>query len=255
MLHAARTGLKEWVRCTRHNVLHLRRFKVRYRGGEWFATDGDVSLRFNYYPYLAFHDVEGYFGDGRFVPGPGMTVLDVGGCAGEYALYAAMKVGPAGRVLMLEPDPKNVELARENFARNGNPSNLEIVPAGMWSTTGTLRFAAGRRDESTVVRDGDAAAGPTIEIKTYSLAGLAAERKLSRIDLVKMDIEGAEIEAIKGVAELPGGVRPKFAIASYHVVDGARTAETMERMFRDYGYETATGNARHLTTWAWPKQG
>lgn len=53
---------------------------------------------------------------------------------------------------------------------------------------------------------------------------------------------------------LPRHLRPAYAIASYHVVGGVRTAVTLERMFSDMDYESCTGNQRHPTTWAWPAE-
>src|SRR5690242_17934321 len=153
MYRSTATYLKEFVRCTRHNVLHLRTFRMTYWRGLWHVSDGQVKLRFPKYPYLAFHDIEGYLNEGRFKPQPGMTVIDAGGCYGEYALYAAQCVGPSGRVLMLEPDPANIAGAREFFELNGNPKNIEIVPAGLWSRQGMLQFQAGQGEQSTIVFD------------------------------------------------------------------------------------------------------
>ena len=64
----------ELVRCTRHNLLHLRVFRVSYRGGLWHvsapAGGGRIDMVFPYYPYLAFHDIEGYLQDGAWRDGP-----------------------------------------------------------------------------------------------------------------------------------------------------------------------------------------
>src|SRR5688500_18203503 len=160
MLQSLKRHLYEWARCTRHNVLHLRVFSVSYRRGLWHVRDDrGVEMVFPYYPYLAFHDIEGYLRDGAWRIEPGMTVLDVGGCWGEFAIYAAKCAGPTGRVLMLEPDPGNIAAARKNFALNGNPENLQIVPAGLWKEPGKLRFAAGQGAVSSIVGVVDTSGG------------------------------------------------------------------------------------------------
>jgi len=56
-----------------------------------------------------------------------------------------------------------------------------------------------------------------------------------------MDIEGVEIEALEGSLSLLSSHKPRFAIASYHLRDGRRTAETLEQMFRSAGYLAETG--------------
>src|SRR5436190_245667 len=226
MLKTLRTNLREFVRCTRHNVLHLKTFRLSYCHGLWHVRDDAVEMVFRDYPYLAFHDIEGYLCDGKWKPRPGMTVVDVGGCFGEFALYASKRVGPTGRVLMLEPDPGNIEVARGNFALNGNPSNIQIVKAGLWNKRGTVRFNAGQSHQSSVVAEGGGAGANAIEIETHTLASLVEEFKLDRLDLVKMDIEGAELEAMAGASDLPAKFKPRYAIASYHVVNGTKTSDT-----------------------------
>jgi FkbM family methyltransferase len=259
LLRRGMTYVKEFARCARHNLLHLRVFGISYGGGLWRARDRDVSMVFPYYPYLAFYEIEGYLNQGRWRPQPGMTVIDAGGCFGEFSIYASKCVGPRGRVLILEPDPQNIERAKEVFRLNGNPSNIEIVPAGLWKQRGTVRFRAGHGSDSAIDSDaapdaasGRATGGDVIEIPTHSLASLTSEYKLDRIDLVKMDIEGAELDAVAGVADLPPNLRPRFAIASYHVVAGRRTADALAEIFPGLGFHCRTGYPDHLTTWAAP---
>ena len=258
--------LYEHGRAARHNRLHLDRFRMRYLPARdppaWRVRDGrGVELLFDRYPYLACHDIEGYLAGGArggIRPGPGQTVVDAGGCFGEFTLFASQCVGPAGRVLMLEPDPRNLAVARHYLDLNGSPPNVEIVPAGLWDRQTTLRFHAGHDATSSVLEDGDdAPAGDVIEIPTHSLASLAETYHLERLDLVKMDIEGAELNAIEGLVNLPAALRPRFAIASYHFVDGPddprRTWQLLEPRLRELNYSVETGNPRHMTTWAWPE--
>ena len=255
MLANLRRHIYEQIRCTRHNLKSLEIFRLSYSRGYWNVSDGQVRMRFAHYPYLTFHDIEGYLYKGRWKPQKAMTVLDVGACRGEYAIYAAMCVGPMGRVLLLEPDPENLELARKNIALNGNPPNIEIVPAGLWDKRGTVSFVGGQTDTSAVacLVDGPQPhGGHTMNIQTETLAGLVDRCKLERMDIVKMDIEGAELEAVAGAAELPRQFKPCYAIASYHIVKGIRTADLLPELFSKLGYYTQTGNPRHVTTYASP---
>jgi FkbM family methyltransferase len=245
----------EHARCAKHNWRDLKHFRVRYTGAAGYevSTPSGIRLRFAHYPYLAFHDIEGYIRQGEWPPQPGMTVVDAGGCYGEFALYAARCVGPAGRVLMLEPDPANIEMARAVFALNGNPPNLEIVPAGLWREPGKLRFNAGHDAQSALsVGDETRADRSTIEIDVHSLPSLAERYGLKRLDFVKMDVEGAELEVIAGARSLPPSLRPRYAIASYHVVNGRPTADALPELFAGLGYRCERGYPNHLTTWASP---
>jgi FkbM family methyltransferase len=258
-MHWLTRNTYEWMRCTRHNRLHLKWFRIGFRNGAWTCRFRKYKWQFPYYPYLAFQDIEGYLNAGNFIPTPGMTVVDIGGCYGEYSLFASALVGPTGRVIMVEPDAGNIEKAKHLFAMNGDPQNITIFEGGIWGTRGTLRFDAGLGPQSMVTAlaghlKGATAerAAPSTEIKVHSLASLVAEMNLDRLDIVKMDVEGAELQVISGAKDLPDRLRPRYAIASYHVVDGRRTAETLGGLFDALPYHHATGNERHLTTWAWP---
>ena len=67
---------------------------------------------------------------------------------------------------------QNVEIARRNFAMNGNPANIQIVEAGLWSSPGKVRFSAGQSAQSAVLSTeaaSDPAKADAIEIETHSL--------------------------------------------------------------------------------------
>lgn len=242
----------------RHNVLHLQWFRIGYSRDAWTCRFGSHAWRFPYYPYLAFQDIEGYLQNGQLLPDAGMTVLDIGGCYGEYSLFASALVGPTGRVIMVEPDPHNIEKAKTLFALNGNPQNITIVEAGMWDSPGFLEFDVGLGPQTTVSAIHDRLSFATPEpptktkVRVHSLRSLIDELNLDRLDLIKMDVEGAELQIVAGAADLPERVKPRYAIASYHVVDGTRTADALPTLFERLHYQCATGNERHMTTWAWP---
>ena len=256
VLKPLKRQLYEFARCTRHNWLHLHRFSIGYRGDDlWTIRHNQGELRSTTYPYLAMHDIEGYMKNGEWSLEPGMVVVDAGGCLGEFTLYASQCVGETGRVIMLEPDAANIEQAARNFAANGNPSNITVLKAGLWNAKGTIRFTTGLSAQSSIVDETTpAGGGKIVEIPTTTLADLVTDLNLSRLDFVKMDIEGAELEAISAAKLLPAGMKPRYAIASYHLRDGVPTAGRMEQMLGELGYQTASGNPRHLTTWGWTRE-
>lgn len=256
MLATLKTRAWEAIRCTRHNLLHLKMFKIRYDGRVWHVTDHvGTHLTFPFYPYKVFYETEGYLRQGRWDLQDGMTVIDAGACFGEFALYAALRVGKSGRVLMLEPDTDNIRRAHEYFDFNGGkPANLEIVPAGIWKFEGNLRFAAGLDAASTLLDAGQTipSGAHIVEVPVESLTSLAKKYDLQRIDLVKMDIEGAEVEVAESAADAIEQFKPRFSIASYHPRDGKLTSELVEPLFHSHGYATKTGWPDHQTTWAAP---
>jgi len=77
------------------------------------------------------------------------------------------------------------------------------------------------------------------------------DNQIEKLDFVKMDIEGAEIEALKGARESLKKYSPKVAIASYHKRDGIQTAKWVEAFLNEQGYKTWTNFPSHLTTYGY----
>ena len=261
MLQRVRQAITERLRCAKHNWLDGVTFRMRYHGGMYeVRTEEGLSFRFPYNPYTSFMEIGGYLAEGQWKLEPGMWVVDAGGERGEFALYAARKVGPQGRVIMMEPDPQSRRAAEEAFnANGGRPANLVVVEQGLWSKPGTLTFAAGLGGSSVLVDAGtdvavaaQSAGGTLIDVQVHSLSSLADALNMPRLDLVKMDIEGAEVDAVQGIGPALQRFNPRFAIASYHLRDGRMTSELLEPIFRGYGYQVRTGYPRHRTTYAWP---
>jgi FkbM family methyltransferase len=263
ILHATTKSLLERLRCVKHNVLDHVTFRTSYRNGSYTVhTANGVELRFPHNPYLAFFQIEGYLAQGRWTIEPGMYVVDAGACWGEFGLYAAACVGPTGRVFMLEPDPANLSLLDEVLALNGGkPSNVVILNEGLAGEPGMLQFASGLGASSMLPDMGGGrteypaqsekfARANSIAVQVQSLTSLVEAQHMERLDFVKMDIEGAEVEAIQGAAAIMARLKPRFAIASYHKRDGKMTSEILEPLFAKAGYYARTGFPPHQTTYA-----
>ncbi len=186
----------------------------------------------------------GYFLHGQ--PPPGATVFDVGAYIGEVTIPLARRVGPAGRVFAFEPD-RRARTFLERNVRDAGLGNVTIVPKGLWRSTGVAGFD-GEIISAGVTETGVAGADGTVETLSFAEACRLAGRVP---DFVKMDIEGAELEAIGGALDVIRDHAVDFAIASYHVRDGRPTSEALERLFASIGYAAVTGFPEHRTTYAW----
>jgi FkbM family methyltransferase len=155
-------------------------------------------------------------------PQPGDVALDVGGCWGETALWLADQVGPAGHVHTFEPSPSNRGLLADNLGRNPG-----LVPR-ITVHTEPLADEAGRQ----VWMDDATAAGATthadpsdtpgrtvVPATTETIDALVARGAIATVDFLKLDVEGAELDVLRGAAETLRTFRPRLALAAYHRPD------------------------------------
>jgi len=135
---------------------------------------------------------------------PGMIVLDVGAHVGYYTLLAARMVGPHGRVYAFEPEPENYALLAKNVALNGF-SNVRLVPKAAMATSGTasLFISAQGNDRHSVFPNPRSLRRETSrEVACVALDDFLQAEGWPPVDLVKLDIEGAEPLALDGMGRL-----------------------------------------------------
>lgn len=183
--------------------------------------------------YLALRDVQ-----------EGDVILDCGAYNGSFAVYACKKAGKNGKVICFEPDKRNVEILKKNLELN-NCKNYEIIQKGLWDKKTKLKFKSGGIGAMLSPR-GD------VIVNTITIDSELKKLKipLSRVNFVKMDIEGAEIKALGGAKKLLSQKKkPYIAIASYHLVNGRKTCYEVEKQLKKYGYKIVKSVfPKHLVT-------
>ncbi len=125
---------------------------------------------------------------------PGDVCLDVGASVGVHALRMAFRAGASGRVIACEPQPELARRIRANAALN-RLSQLTVVEAAISDRDGTTTFYTYREGAfARALSSLTPAAGAErpMEVRTLSGPGLARETELTRLDLVKIDAEGAD---------------------------------------------------------------
>jgi FkbM family methyltransferase len=134
---------------------------------------------------------------------PGMTVVDVGANWGYFTLLAASRVGPTGRVVAFEPDPRMFRLLERNLALNAFP-HVEALPvaAGRSAEALTLEgYAADARNRGTSrVCDGEPADSTSFVVPSGRMDELLREQGCV-IDLIKIDVEGTEDAVLDGMRD------------------------------------------------------
>ncbi len=224
-------------------------FDLFYRKGVYEVRTLGISFLFKEHsenvrnPISALvNEFPGYLED--YQPKEGDVVFDFGAYDGRFSIMMGKLVGPQGKVFAFEPDPSNIEKFQDNIALNGS-SNVTIIPKAIWGSEGTMKlYQAGQGSTLEALTEDTA----HVEVPITTLDKAVEELGLTKVNIVKMDVEGAEIGALQGGECFLSEKCENLAIATYHLVDGERTAERVESMLASKGFETRTGHDSHLTT-------
>lgn len=161
------------------------RLSARYRALSWNPQE-----------YAAF----------RAVVRPGATVLDVGANVGAYTLMFATWAGPAGRVFAFEPAADARTGLATHLALNRLSDRVDVIDAAVSADVGRANFAVHRFGGGSSLAVGSLDAAAIITVATESIDHFCETRGV-RPDLIKIDVEGAELDVLKGARRtlaLPG---------------------------------------------------
>jgi FkbM family methyltransferase len=168
---------------------------------------------------------------GRFTR-PGMTAYDVGAHIGFITLALARAVGEAGRVVAFEPLPANLERLRANLELNGLSGRVEVVEAAVGESAGRRQFQVHTSVSMGRLAAAGAQAGTGSEVEVLALDAYA-EDQAAAPDLIKMDIEGGEAGALRGMHRLLRRSRPILLLELHE----GQAAGPLLEVLRQAGYE------------------
>lgn len=141
---------------------------------------------------------------------PEGVVLDVGANIGLSALALAPLL-PRGRVLALEPSPRTVAALRRTLALNRLEDCVVVEPVAVGATQGEAAFHAAGHSAGAHLMDPNtlgAASLPQVMVPVETLDALVARHALTRLDFIKIDVEGFETEVLDGARATLGRFRP-----------------------------------------------
>jgi FkbM family methyltransferase len=131
---------------------------------------------------------------------PEMIIVDAGANVGQYTLLASRAIGPSGTVYGFEPVPSTFRRL-QSHVRDNLLQNVELTCAALWDESTVLRL--GLSPEMTnncgAYSVGSRNGTSAVECRSLRLDDFVKERKIDRVDLIKMDIEGAELHALRGM--------------------------------------------------------
>lgn len=154
----------------------------------------------------------------------GDVFFDVGAYIGQYTLLAADRVGKTGTVIAVEPENQNFELLQRNIREN-NAENVSLFNFALGRQNGTAHLVSVTEDlaVSTLNSSWISALYPeinidkqvtTVEVKTITT--MMRELRINHIDLLKVDVEGAEVQVLEGGLEYFQSGKIRCVICELH---------------------------------------
>jgi len=147
-------------------------------------------------------------------PKEGDFVIDGGACFGDNSLCFASMVGPKGHVYSFELLENNIAIFNKNIELNSKyKENITIIKKALYKNS---------KEDFSIIPSGGATrinnerSSCKEKIKTLSLDDAVSQGEIKRIDFIKLDIEGAELNCLEGAKNSIKTFKPQMAISLYH---------------------------------------
>jgi FkbM family methyltransferase len=159
---------------------------------------------------------------------PGTTVIDVGAHIGFLSVVLSRAVGPSGHVIALEPALENIRYLRTNLERN-RARNVRVEVLAADSHTGKRAFnITGSTDSHGFYDHPLTPTMSVIEVETISLDELVT----SPVELIKIDVEGAELDVLKGMRQTLAAGGPNLLVVEWTPACQLRAGHSVDELPR-----------------------
>ncbi len=172
----------------------------------------------------------------------GNVVLDLGANIGYYAIMEARKIGGTGKIYAIEPDPRNIELLQKNINLNEINNIFEFEQGAISNKDQKAEFILSSKTNLSSFDLQRSKNNPnSITVQTYDLGTYLKNKK--RVDLIRMDIEGHEIEVFDSLIKFSKNFKnhlPKKIIFETHFGIYKKKKEQVKEVFNkifDIGYK------------------
>jgi FkbM family methyltransferase len=173
---------------------------------------------------------------------PGEIFFDIGANLGLFTLTAARRVGPAGHVFAFEPSQREARYLQRNLELN-RLTNVTIVTQAVSDQIGSARFAiAADGGNNSLMKN----AHPQQQIQEWqdveitTLDAFIAAHAVPQVNLMKIDVEGGEVNVLRGAAQLLNGPQPPTILCEFCDVTAAgfnSSGRALYDTFTEFGYQ------------------
>ena len=180
-------------------------------GTEW--NDGIYRVSANRHELFLTWCAETYIYPGKTVFHENNVIIDAGAYQGETAVWYAKMINRKGKIYAIDVYEPHIENIYQNASENHLEAVITPVYRGLWHEHTIGGIAKHGEDTNSMYCSTEAT---LISVPFISLDQLVAELSISRIDHIKMDIEGSEVNALTGATKTIRRYRPQLSVAAYH---------------------------------------
>lgn len=186
---------------------------------------------------------------------PSGVAVDVGAHVGQFTLMAARAVGESGSVFAFEPQKRIYQRLLRNISENGF-TNVATYETALGSEVGTARLHSTENDTNSglaaVCSAGAGCRDEHIEVPITTLDEVLMPHASTLVDVIKLDVEGYELEALRGAARLIDRDHPAIIIEANDIeaTDEPPSSDSLAYLdsfgYKFFGIGPAAGDAPHL---------
>lgn len=147
---------------------------------------------------------------------PGAVIIDIGAHIGLFSVIASQITGDTGKVYAFEPAPSTYELLQKTLSINHNRSVIEAFQKAVGKEPGKISFFVSDDEadnSNSLVNYKDDRPLHGIDVEVTSVDAFVKEKKINKLNFIKIDVEGAEYDTLQGAAETLQNLRPVCIVA------------------------------------------
>jgi len=190
--------------------------------------------------YLSKRDISQH---SRYTYNQGDVVVELGAYLGYYAMHIAEKIGPSGRVIAVELIPDNYRILKMNLQSNF-PDNSLAINKGVYNKKGYKTAYNGHHQLCSFREDVISqytSSIDSVEVETDTVDNILQENDIDKVDLMIIQINGSEIEALEGMSNSLRSIR-NFAIAAPYSKNGANHISVISDLLRKNDFDVDVDN-------------
>jgi FkbM family methyltransferase len=189
----------------------------------------------------------------RFTPKEGDIVIDIGAHIGLYTIISSKRVGANGKVVAIEADPSNFEMLKSNIKLN-QLTNVTPLNYAVYSKETKIKLylpevESGYTIYNTIMSNRARTEDKFVEVNANTLDHLLQLKGIMEINWVKIDVEGAELEVLKGATNVLSKSKDIALLIEVHGLDNYRPILEFLSSYNfkiEFEKSNKTGDWRHI---------